>query len=153
AADHLSRKAALQREPRLSIECSAALCSAISEVRTALRCRTAANPTLSDCGNTTATTTPTTITTTTTTTTTATTATSTTSPTVFRSCGSGAPSPGIVVLEQGGFVPAGLIGIDSATGDQCDFSSEGFLSNAIGANPNGVTLDPYGHELLVVDRL
>ena len=69
----------------------------------------------------------------------------------LRSCGS--PLPSVVVLEQGGGdVPAGLIGIDPLTGNQCSVSSGGFLSNAIGENPNGVTLDPSINQFLVVDR-
>jgi hypothetical protein len=84
------------------------------------------------------------------------TTTSTTTIPAPTTCSSLSHRHGIAVLEQGDAshgVPAALIGIDPVTGDQCDLSSGGFLSNAIGTNPNGVTLDPYGHELLVVDRL
>src|SRR5262245_40833491 len=61
----------------------------------------------------------------------------------------------IVVLEQGSFfdfVPAALIRIDPVTGTQTVISSGGLLSNHIGENPNGFTLDPYTGNFLVVDR-
>jgi DNA-binding beta-propeller fold protein YncE len=60
----------------------------------------------------------------------------------------------IVVLEQGHAptVPAALIGIDPATGQQRVISAGGYLSNEIGANPNGFAYDAARGVFWVVDR-
>jgi hypothetical protein len=61
----------------------------------------------------------------------------------------------IIVLEQGDTehsVPAALIRINPASGEQVAISGGNLLSDAIGENPNGFVFDRFARQFLVVDR-